>query len=136
VEVRPYIAEDLETVIHVWEAAFSIGHPFLTDQFLDSERKSIPSKYLPNGDAWVALVEDKVIGFMILHGNEVGALFVNPDYHGTGAGYALMNKASEVFSENTIGNKFYARYGFVQIGEYLHQGTGKVMLCLEYDKDG
>lgn len=87
--------------------------------------------------------EGSVVGFMILHGNEVGALFVKPDFHGAGVGFALMNKASElhgklkveVFKENALGNKFYSRFGFAQTHEYLHAATGMMMSCLEYRKD-
>ena len=141
-EVREYNSNDLESVLHTWEVASEVGHPFLLEEFLESERKKIPSVYLPNGYAWVATVQGSVAGFTILHGNEVGALFVKPEFHGSGIGFALMNKANEihdelkveVFKENVIGNKFYSRYGFALTREYLHQKTGMIMSCLEYRK--
>jgi len=142
-KVRQYNANDLESVLHTWEVASQVGHPFLSEQFLESERKNIPSVYIRNGDTWVATIQGSVVGFTILHGNEVGALFVNPEFHGNGIGFALMNKAKEihgelkveVFKENIIGNQFYSRYGFALIREYLHQETEMTMLCLEYRKD-
>jgi putative acetyltransferase len=82
----------------------------LSDEFLDAERARIPDTYLPNGDSWVALHKKSVAGFIILNGNEVGALFVDPKFHRSGIGQALMNKAREihenliveVFEKNTI----------------------------------
>ena len=142
-EIRHYESTDLELLLRTWELASQVGHPFLEKDFLKSEKQNIPATYLPNGDAWVALIDGRLVGFTILHGNEVGALFVNPKYHGNGAGYQLMNKARElhghlkveVFKDNLIGNKFYSRYGFALKREYLHQETGMKMSCLEYRKD-
>jgi len=84
-----------------------------------------------------------VIGFIALMGNEVGAIFVKPEFHGTGAGKALMDKAQElhgdleveVFKENTIGQKFYARYGFHPINEHVYEPTGDIMVRLKFTKE-
>ncbi len=138
-EIRQYRDSDLKDIIQIWEAASAVGHPFLSKTFLESEKKNIPARYLPNGDAWVAVYEGRLAGFMILHGNEVGALFVKPDLHGLGLGYSLMNKANElhkqlkveVFKENLIGLPFYSRFGFKLLDEYFHDETGMIMLVLE-----
>jgi len=142
-EIRQYESTDLELLLGVWELASKVGHPFLSNEFLKSERQRIPSQYLPNGDTWVAIVNGELVGFTILHSNEVGALFVNPRDHGNGVGFGLMTKAQElhdqlkveVFKDNLVGYKFYSRYGFALKREYLHKETGKVMLCMEYKKD-
>ena len=142
-EIRQYKSKYLNGVISTWESASQLGHPFLSEEFLKSERENIPTVYLPNGDAWVALVKGHVVGFTILHSNEVGALFVNPEFHGHGIGFALMNKATElhtqlkveVFKKNIIGTKFYLRYGFSLIREYFHEESKMMMLCLEYIKE-
>lgn len=141
--IRPYEPADLGSVLSIWESASRVGHPFLSENFLDSERRNIPLVYLKNGDAWVAESNGIVVGFTILHGNEVGALFVNPSYHGLGVGFALLNKAKElhreltveVFKDNEKGNAFYARSNFVFVRDYFHEESGFVMSCLEYSKD-
>ncbi|WP_298868654.1 GNAT family N-acetyltransferase, partial [uncultured Gimesia sp.] len=117
--IRKYQAADLDDLMSAWESASRLAHPFLKEDFLDQERHNIPNLYLPNAETWVVEEAGQVIGFIALMGNEVGAIFVKPDFHGTGAGKALMDKAQElhgdleveVFKENTIGQKFYARYG-------------------------
>ena len=35
--VRPYAAPDLEPMLDVWEAAFRVAHPFMTDEFIAQE---------------------------------------------------------------------------------------------------
>jgi putative acetyltransferase len=143
VEILKYRPEYLDSVVRIWESATKIGHPFLSEEFISSEKKNISSVYIPNGNTWVAVIQNNVVGFTILHGNEVGALFVLPEFHGHGVGYALMNKAHEmhkelkveVFKENAVGITFYSRYGFNLVREYFHKESGIVMLCLENTKD-
>lgn len=126
--IRKYIDEDLAGVLSSWENASKIAHPFLTESFLDKERHNIPNLYLPNADTWVAEIDGITIGFIALIGNEVGAIFVEPEFHGSGVGLALMNKAKsihgdlevEVFEANEIGRTFYLNYGFELLHEKLH----------------
>lgn len=138
--IRRYRDDDLSDVISSWENASRIAHPFLTNEFLEQERYNIPNVYLPNADTWVAEHDGRVIGFIALLGNEVGAIFVQPAFHGAGAGLALMNKAQalhgdlevEVFKENPIGRKFYSRYGFDLLLEKKHEQTGNQVLRLKF----
>lgn len=121
-----------------WESASNIAHPFLTEEFQQQERHNIPNVYMPIADTWVIEHGGKVIGFVALIGNEVGGLFVKSEFHGTGAGRALMDKAVElrgeleveVFKENKIGRKFYDQYGFQFLSESIHDRTGNAILRL------
>ena len=138
--VRKYKDEDLKDVISSWENASKLAHSFLSKEFLDKERYNIPNVYLPNADTWVAECKEKVIGFIALIGNEVGAIFVDPKFHSTGVGRSLMNKAQElhgdlkveVFQDNTIGRKFYSSYSFELISKKIHIETGNILLRLNY----
>ncbi len=141
--VREYAPDDLADILSAWERASALAHPFLTEQFLDQERLNIPELYLPNAETWVIEDNGRVIGFIALIGNEVGAIFVDPEFHGSGAGRALMDKACalrgdlevEVFRENAIGRNFYARYGFEPLAETIHEATGNALLRLKFSPD-
>jgi len=138
--IREYKDEDLNDVLSSWESASRIAHPFLTKEFLEQERYNIPNVYLPNAETWVVEQEGQVIGFIALLGNEVGAIFVKPEFHGTGAGKALMDKAQElcddleveVFEANSIGQRFYSSYGFEPVTEKIHEQTGNKLLRLKF----
>ena len=138
--IREYSPDDLAGVLSAWESATVVAHPFLTEEFLDQERRNIPELYLPNAETWVAEEDGQVIGFIALIDNEVGAIFVNTEFHHTGAGRALMDKAQElrgsleveVFKENAIGRRFYFNYGFVLLEESIHEATGNALLRLKY----
>ncbi len=141
--IRKYRDSDLDDVLSSWENASKLAHPFLTEEFLDSERYNIPNLYLPNADTWVSEHNGEVIGFIALLGNEVGAIFVQPKFHGTGVGRALMNKAQElhgnleveVFEANSVGRKFYSSYGFELLSEKIHEETGNKVLRLKFTAD-
>ncbi len=156
--VREYTDADLDGVLTAWDAATRLAHPFMDEAFLAQERRNIPDLYLPNAETWVieqarldqadldqAGLEQaglnqqgQVIGFIALIGDEIGAVFVLPALHGTGAGRALMDKARavrrclevEVFEANTIGRGFYEKCGFVFVSEQVHEPTGQVLLRL------
>ena len=138
--IRQYKDSDLEAVLCSWERATRLAHPFMTEEFLAQERINTADIYLPNTDTWVMEIDGEVTGFIALMGNEVGAIFLQPEFHGKGAGKALMDKAQElhgdleveVFKENSIGRKFYSRYGFELLEEKLHEPTGQQVLRLKF----
>jgi len=140
VQIRRYKDSDLEAVLCSWENATRLAHPFMTEEFLAQERINTAKIYLPNTDTWVIEFDGKVKGFIALMGNEVGAIFLQPEFHGKGAGTALMDKAQElqgdleveVFKENSIGRNFYSQYGFELIEEKLHEPTGQQILRLKF----
>ena len=140
VHIRPYINSDLNAVLNSWEVATRLAHTFMTDDFIAQERKNVAEIYMPNTETWVAEVDDEVRGFVALIGNEVGAIFLQPSYHGKGVGKLLMDKAQElhgyleveVFKGNNIGCEFYRKYGFVLLGESLHEPTGQPLLRLKF----
>jgi len=123
-----------------WEAASALAHPFVSEDFLSSERRNIPELYLPNADTWVAVVDERVVGFIALIGHEVGGLFLDPEFHGQGIGCALMDKAQslhgalelKVFKQNFIGRGFYEAYGFTQAEELTCEQSGEVQLMLKF----
>lgn len=139
-KIRQYENSDLTAVLCSWETATRLAHPFMTDEFIAQERINVAELYIPNTDTWVLEIEGEVVGFIALIGNEVGAIFLLPKYHGQGAGKALMDKAQElhgdleveVFKANSIGRKFYSRYGFKHLEDKFHEPTGQPLLRLKF----
>ncbi len=137
--VRKYEEKDLNDVLSTWENASKIAHPFLTSEFMEGERYNLPNIYLPNAETWVVEQNGQVIGFIALIGNEIGGLFVQPKFHGTGAGRVLMDKAYElhddleveVFKANALGRKFYSNYNLELLSEKVHEKTGNELLRLK-----
>ncbi len=138
--IRKYQAKDIEELLDVWLQASSLAHPFLTEAFFEKEKKNIREIYIPNTITWVYEFEEKVIGFIAMIGNEVGAIFLKPKFHGLGIGAKLMNHVTqfhdelevEVFEKNAVGRAFYDKYGFKFMKKHRHQETGFELLRLKY----
>ncbi len=131
--IRKYRDSDLEVLLSSWENGSKLAHPFLTTELLATTRKNIPIVLLPKSETWVCEYNSEVVGFISLIGNEIAALFVQPEHHGIGLGRALVDKAFElhesleveVFKVNSIGLQFYLKYGFVTFLEKIHEITNK-----------
>lgn len=132
--IRKYKDVDIDDVAVSWRVATELAHPFLTKEFLDKEAIALRDIYMPATETWVTEIDGNVVGFIALMGNEIAALFLNPDYHGRGLGKAMVDKAVaekgpltvDVFEENVIGRRFYETYGFQKIGDYVFERTGSV----------
>jgi len=145
--IRQYTDSDVDAVVAIWRSASELAHPFLSSEFLDKEEGNVRDVYPKFAEIWVKEIEIpetgiKVIGFIALIGNEVGAIFLNPDHHGQGIGRALMDTAInikgdvtvDVFKQNEIGRRFYDGYGFKAVKEYLHEPTGQATITMAFKK--
>ena len=142
--IRPYTNEDLNAVLDVWYRASLIAHSFLPDEFFDSERQEIAEQWLPMSETIVYEANGRVVGFLSLIGDEVGAIFVSPEHQGRGIGRSLMDHARRlrstlvlsVFEANEIGRRFYHAYGFEVVGRDRNEATGHPELRLQLGKPG
>lgn len=139
--LRPYRQDDLEALLDVWYRASLIAHWFLSEEFLEAERRQIAEDWLPVSETTVAETDGRVVGFVSLVGNEVGGIYVDPDHQGRGVGRALMDHARlarphlelAVFEDNLIGRRFYDAYGFTQADRRIHAESGRYELRLHLD---
>lgn len=139
--IRPYAPADLDDVQDVWYAASLIAHPFLSEEFLSTEREEIADQWLPIAETIVYQHDGTIVGFLALVGNDVGAIFVLPEHQGSGIGRALMDQARasrpflelDVFEANSIGRRFYEAYGFRRVDRHIHEETEQNVLRLRLD---
>ncbi len=138
--IRDFQIEDTASIVDIWYQASLIAHPFLESAFLQKEKKNIVEIYLPNTKTTVYESDNKVTGFISMIENEVGAIFVYPNFQGKGIGRALMDHIVEkwdeieveVFENNHIGRSFYAQYGFEFVKKYVHDETQQMVYRLKY----
>lgn len=138
--IRPYDPDDRDALLAVWRESAMVAYPFWTPAMFEQERRDITEKYLPVAETHVFEYSDAVVGFISLLGNEVGGIFVAPQYQGQGIGRALMDWARQsrdhleldVFEANEIGRAFYAAYGFGVVGVRVEEATGERVLRLRF----
>ena len=139
--IRSYDSRDVHDLLDVWYRASLVGHPFLPEAFFEKERAEIVERWLPTADTTVYEVDGRVVGFLSLIDNEIGAVFVDPDLHGRGIGRALMDDARErrpyleltVFEANEVGRRFYETFGFTFVERRVEESTGEPELRLRLD---
>ena len=136
--IRNYRKEDEDIVMDIWYKSSSLAHPFLENSFVEKVKSDMREKYLPNSETWVYEEKNSVVGFIAMIDNEIGGLFILPEYHSKGIGTKLVDYVLqdndvlevEVFERNLIGRSFYDKYGFVMFKKLNHEETGNEILRL------
>lgn len=136
--IRPLEAKDTDELLDVWYRASREAHPFLDDDFLEQERNAIRNIYLPRTKSWVFLENGRLTGFISMMDNEIGALFVDPEFQRRGIGGQLVDLVGglygalevDVFKANSTGRAFYSKHDFRQVREFTFEPTGNRMLRL------
>lgn len=136
--IRDFKTNDTDAVVTIWRAATQVAHPFFAADFIESEAENLRNIYLVHAVTRVIEIDGRVGGFIAMIGNEIGGLFLDPELHGQGLGRAMVDDAAgrhgalevEVFERNTVGRRFYDRYGFRFMGSSTHAGTGETILRL------
>ena len=80
---------------------------------------------MPFAGVWVAEVDKAVSGVLVLNGNWIEQLYVDPDWTNQGLGTALVERAKAerpealdlwTFKSNQGAQRFYERHGFRAVG--------------------
>ena len=125
--------QDTERLLDIWLAASRLGHPFLGDSTLLTQREIVRDVYLPNAENHVALRDGQLLGFIGLLDCFIGGLFVDPAYHRCGVGRALVEHVSrqkpwlelEVYGANKLASDFYRKLGFCEVSRRSHDDDGR-----------
>lgn len=138
--IRKYTSNDVESVVDVWSQASVQAHSFLSPEFVVKAQRDLRKVYLPATETWIYEKEGEVVGFISMLNNEIGGLFVLPQFQDKGIGSALVNFVAikflelevEVFDKNSIGRAFYDKYGFRPVKNYTHDETGEIVRRLKF----
>lgn len=142
--IRKSTLADGARVMEIWRRAVDATHLFLrTEDRSDIEAEV--AAFLPRAPLDLAVDEnDRAIGFMLLDGNHMEALFIDPDFRGSGVGRALVEDAvkrhpdlsADVNEQNLQAVGFYEWLGFQRCGRSVIDGQGRPypLIHLRYPK--
>jgi putative acetyltransferase len=130
--------------MEIWRRAVDATHDFLSFE----DRRDIEAEvaaFLPAAPLDLVVDEaDRAVGFMLLYGNHMEALFADPDFRGSGVGRALVEDAvkrhphlaTDVNEQNLQAIAFYERLGFERRGRsgMDSQGRPYPLIHLSYTK--
>jgi putative acetyltransferase len=131
--IRTSNPADGARVVAIWAAAVDATHDFLSAE----DRAAIGEEvagFLPSAPLMLAVdAEDRPLGFMLLDGAHMEALFIDPANCGQGVGRRLVEQAlaahpvltTDVNEQNGQAVGFYARLGFVPTGRSERDRQGR-----------
>lgn len=133
INIRRSRHEEGEKLIAIWRRSVDATHDFLSNAYR-AELEELVSDFLPEAPLWVAVIDqDEPVGFMLLTGEHMDALFIDPDVRGQGIGKMLVEHAltlapgltTNVNEQNTQAVGFYKKMGFKVTGRSEVDDLGK-----------
>jgi putative acetyltransferase len=125
VRIRRGAPEDVPRALEIWRTAVDATHGFLTPEDRAEIDAMVAEQFLPNAELWLATDDrDLPVGFLVMGGTEIDALFVDPQFHGQGIGTALLEHALTLSPDATVDASeqatnalpFYLSRGFRIVG--------------------
>ena len=149
--IRRAVPADAEqiTPVHVASIRTLCAKDYTQEQIDAWAGWKSPDKYraaMAAGEVFfVAEVDGRVVGFSVLFGDEVKAIYLHPDHVGHGLGRRLLeaveaearaNAVPQLHLTSTLTSvRFYEACGYTKGEEHQHPVTGGVMLtCVKFTK--
>ena len=141
-KVRRGTPADKPRALEIWRDAVDATHAFLSPKHR-AEIDELVQDWLPGVELWVVDEGTVPVGFLVMDGTMIDALFVDPARHGRGFGTALLYHALELAPDATVDASeqadnalaFYEAHGFVRTGrsETDPQGRPYPLIHLRYE---
>lgn len=132
--IRRGTPADVGRALQIWRDAVDATHGFLTREDRVEIDRMVAEEFLPNAELWLATEPDGYpVGFLVMDGTAIDALFVDPAFHGRGYGTALLGHALSLSPSATVDASeqasnalpFYLSRGFRVVGRSETDGQGR-----------
>ena len=132
--IRRGDSDDVPRALEIWRTAVDLTHGFLTPQDRAEIDVMVAEEFLPKAELWLAMNgDDYPIGFLVMDGDMIDALFIDPAFHGQGFGTALLDHALTLSPDATVDASeqatnalpFYLSRGFRIVGRSETDGQGR-----------
>ena len=128
ITLRPAVSEDALQIAEVFLTSRKVFLTYALSAHPDEGVRNYIKYLVSNSDVTVALVDEKISGFLAIAKHEkfgeIDQLYLHPNAVGFGIGSRLITHAKRIlgspirlytFQQNTGARRFYERHGFVAI---------------------
>ena len=123
IEILEAIPDDAAVIAEIHLTARQVAMPYLVRPHSDDEIRAWFASCVGDRPSawWVARQTGRVVGYMLINGEDLDHLYIHPDSQGQGIGLALLDKARSLsprcvalatFQRNTRARAFYEKHGF------------------------
>lgn len=116
---------DAAAAADVWLRSFAAALPTVRRAHDDDEvRAWFSHVVVPRYETWIAVAEGSVVGLLVLDGEELEQLYLDPSWRGRGVGDRFVDLAKQqrpaglrlwTFQVNEPARRFYERHGFIEV---------------------
>ena len=119
-----YEASYLDRLVRLWREAFEFGVGVIDPHPLAEQRDYFVAEVLPTHRVTLALLDERLVGFIAASPESVAQLHVQPGLHRQGIGSQLLALAKArstgslwlyAFARNVRACRFYEKHGFVVV---------------------
>lgn len=137
--IRPHRQEDMPMLLEIWLQASLHAYDELPAALWWPHQEAMRDRFTAGSEIWVLEQAGQIKGFAALQADELLALYVHPEYQGSGLGAALLYQLKSchpylwlrVCSRNSDIITFYRHHGFTCCGEQKDPQTGLPELLME-----
>ena len=114
----------LDELVALWRAAFEQGVDVIDPHPIAEQRAFFLSDVLPRHEVRLAMLDDRLVGFVAASRESVAQLHVRVGFHRQGIGATMLDWAKAqsagglwlyTFARNRVARAFYERQGFVDV---------------------
>lgn len=143
--IRAGTVADVPRALEIWRAAVDATHGFLSAEDRIEIDRMVAEQFLPNVPLWLAVDDaDWPQGFLVMDGEMIDALFVDPAVHGRGIGTALVDHALSLAPNALVDASeqasnavpFYESRGFVRTGRSETDPQGRPYPAIHFRHPG
>lgn len=119
------VDSDADDIADMWLRSFKAALPTVRLAHDDDEvREWFSSVVVPRYETWIAAVRGSVVGVLVLDGEEMEQLYLDPSWRGRGLGDRFVALAKQqrpeglglwTFQVNGPAQRFYERHGFIAV---------------------
>ena len=142
--VRPARAEDIPALAAIAERSYGAAFADILEADVLAGRNAafFAGRFAASWERMlVAVLDEALIGFLLVTDGHIDMLFMDPDASGRGGGALLLREAEargakslESFRDNHRARRFYERHGWLVTREYEREFAGRSRSFVVYGK--